>query len=176
MPASAKRGALGIRILGIDPGSRATGFGLIEDQGSRLVHIESGVIRASGADFTERLRDLHTRAGELFIRTTPDALAIERVFVSKNADSALKLGAARASVLCAGFSSTTEIGEYAPRAVKQALVGNGGADKEQVRHMVRVILGLVGAKLALDASDALAIAVTHSHSRRADRALRAATR
>ncbi len=156
-----------VRILGIDPGSRATGFGLIEDTGGQLVHVESGVIRTVGGNFTERLRDLHTRSCELFSRLAPDECAIEKVFVSKNADSALKLGAARASVLCAGFATTSDFGEYAPRAVKQALVGNGAADKQQVQHMVRIILGLPSKQLALDASDALAIAITHSHSRRA---------
>ncbi|MEM8983510.1 MAG: crossover junction endodeoxyribonuclease RuvC [Pseudomonadota bacterium] len=153
-------------ILGVDPGSRVTGYGVICQDGRRWLHVDSGVIRTSGKDFHARLRTIHAAAADLFIKHEPDELAIESVFVSANASSALKLGAARSAVLCASFAFGTEIHEYAPRAIKQAIAGNGAADKAAVQHMVR--LQLTGAPKGLphDASDALAIALCHAHSRR----------
>lgn len=163
-----------ITILGIDPGSRATGFGFIQVANGTIKMIESGVIRCSDQDFNVRLRTIHEEAGLLISRLQPDELAIEKVFVSRNADSALKLGAARAAVLCASFDQCSEISEYAARAVKQAVTGRGSADKEQVQHMVKIILGIGRERLAMDASDALAIAICHSHSRALKNTYRAA--
>jgi crossover junction endodeoxyribonuclease RuvC len=152
-----------IRILGIDPGSRVTGFGLIELEGSLTRPLEWGGIRTNGEHF-DRLRDIFDRLRALVERFEPDEIAIERVFMHRNADSALKLGQARAAALCATFASAVPIHEYAARQIKKALVGNGGADKEQVQHMVRLVLG-IGGSLEADAADALAAAVCHAQVR-----------
>ena len=152
-------------ILGVDPGSRITGYGVIRAEGHRWMHVGSGVIRSTGKDFNARLAAIHAAAAELFIRFEPDELAIESVFISANASSALKLGAARSAVLCASFAFGTPIHEYAPRAVKQAVTGRGGAEKEDVQHMLRLLVTDAPRKLPLDASDALAIALCHAHSR-----------
>ncbi|MEO0997744.1 MAG: crossover junction endodeoxyribonuclease RuvC [Pseudomonadota bacterium] len=154
----------GIRIIGIDPGSRATGYGVIDCRGTRLSLAGCGVIRTRSADFNERLKEIFEAAGELLGEYRPNELAIERVFVRNNADSALKLGAARAAVICASFGHGLPVHEYAPRAVKQALTGRGSADKDQVQHMVRTLLA-VTETLAHDASDALAVAICRSHDR-----------
>jgi crossover junction endodeoxyribonuclease RuvC len=152
-----------IRILGIDPGSRVTGFGVIALDGSQTRPLEWGCIRTSG-EHLDRLRQIHERVGELIESFRPDEIAIERVFLSRNADSALKLGQARAAALCATFSATATIHEYAAREIKKALVGNGGADKDQVEYMVRLVLGISDA-LEADAADALAAAVCHAQVR-----------
>ena len=152
-----------IRILGIDPGSRVTGFGLIELRGSLTRPVEWGGIRTNGEHF-DRLRDIFEQLGALVVRFRPDEIAIERVFLHRNADSALKLGQARAAALCATFGAAVPIHEYAARQIKKALVGNGGADKEQVQHMIRLVLGIEG-KLEADAADALAAAVCHAQVR-----------
>ena len=154
-----------IRILGIDPGSRITGFGLIEIAGSVTRPIEWGVVRTEGDHF-ERLRTIFERLGVVVARTQPAELAIERVFLHRNADSALKLGQARAAALCATFTTQLPTYEYAARQVKKAVTGNGAADKEQVQQMVRLVLGVSG-KLEADAADALAIAVCHAQCRAA---------
>lgn len=152
-----------IRILGIDPGSRVTGFGLIELRGSLTRPIEWGGIRTSGEHF-DRLREIFDRLGALVMRFRPDEIAIERVFLHRNADSALKLGQARAAALCATFAAAVPIHEYAAREIKKALVGNGGADKEQVQHMIRLVLG-IQETVEADAADALAAAVCHAQVR-----------
>lgn len=171
MRATARPDPKPLRILGIDPGSRVTGYGLIEQRAGQLKFLDAGIIRTDRGEFQARLRALHAEAQSLFARTTPDECAIENVFVSKNAGSALKLGAARASVMCAGFSHLDHIAEYAPRLIKQAIAGTGAAEKEQVRQMVKMILGLGEKGLTLDASDALAIAICHAHSRAAQQHL-----
>lgn len=153
----------GIRILGIDPGSQVTGYGIVEIVGSLTRPVIWGAIRTSG-DHSNRLRQIFTQVGELVALHRPDEIAIERVFVNRNVDSALKLGQARAAAICATFERTLPIHEYAPREIKKALVGNGGAEKSQVEHMVRIVLGLRGL-LQADAADALAIAICHSHAR-----------
>ena len=158
-------------ILGIDPGSRVTGFGVIRAAARRWVHVGSGVIRSTGGDFHARLKAIHSAAADLFMQYEPDELAIESVFVSANASSALKLGAARSAVLCASFAFGTSIHEYAPRAVKQAVTGRGSADKEEVKRMLRLLLTDAPDKVPLDASDALAIALCHAHSRDARAAI-----
>jgi crossover junction endodeoxyribonuclease RuvC len=157
--------SLRIRVLGIDPGSRRTGFGVIDCRGSSLAHVASGAIAVSGRQFAERLRTIFDRMRELAEEYRPDEIAIERVFVHKNADSALKLGQARGAALCAVLNGGMRVFEYAPRAVKHAVVGYGGAEKAQVAWMVRQALAFDG-KLGADAADALALAICHAQSRR----------
>lgn len=154
-----------IRILGIDPGSQVTGFGLIDVVGNKPVAVEWGDIRTSG-DHGERLREIFVALGAVVMRLVPTEISIERVFLSRNADSALKLGQARAAALCATFGAEIPIYEYSARHIKKAVVGRGAADKTQVQHMVRVILGLSESPAA-DAADALAAALCHAHSREA---------
>ena len=152
-----------IRILGIDPGSRVTGYGVLESDGSMTRHVVSGCISTQSLDFTERLNEIYTRVGALVAEHNPQQLAIERVFVHRNADSALKLGQARAAAICGTFGGELELFEYAARAIKQAVVGRGSADKEQVQHMVKAILMLEDLPLP-DEADALAVAICHAHS------------
>lgn len=153
-----------LRILGLDPGSRRTGFGVIDCQGPDNVHFTHGCIGAGGATLAERLRVIFEGVRELVALHRPQEVAVEQVFVNRNADSALKLGQARGAVLSA-LPEGLPIFEYAPRAIKLAVVGFGGAEKQQVAHMIRALLQLEG-RVAADASDALAIAVCHAHSRR----------
>ncbi len=162
-------GAQAVRILGLDPGSRRTGYGLIDCRAGEAAHVAHGCIVAVPAGdapgVAERLRAIFEGVEELIRTFRPDEIAVERVFVNRNVDSALKLGQARGAVLSA-VPRGTPVFEYAPRAIKVAVVGFGGADKRQVVHMMRSLLALSGA-LAADASDALAVAVCHAHSRRA---------
>jgi len=153
-----------LRILGLDPGSRRTGFGVIDCLGPNSVHFTHGCISASGATLAERLRVIFEGVRELVSLHCPQEVAVEQVFVNRNADSALKLGQARGAVLSA-LPQGLPIFEYAPRTIKLAVVGFGGAEKQQVAHMIRALLRLEG-RIAADASDALAIAVCHAHSRR----------
>ena len=153
-----------LRILGLDPGSRRTGFGVIDCQGPANVHFTHGCISASGATLAERLRVIFEGVRELVCLHRPQEVAVEQVFVNRNADSAIKLGQARGAVLSA-LPEGLPIFEYAPRTIKLAVVGFGGAEKQQVAHMIRALLRLEG-RIAADASDALAIAVCHAHSRR----------
>jgi crossover junction endodeoxyribonuclease RuvC len=157
-----------VRVLGIDPGSRRTGFGVIDCTGQHLVHVASGAIAVSGRQFTDRLRTIFERMRGLMIEYQPEEIAIERVFVHKNADSALKLGQARGAALCAVLSGEMRIFEYAPRAVKHAVVGYGAAEKTQVAWMVRRTLAFDG-RLTADAADALALAICHAQNRRVGR-------
>lgn len=171
-------GATDARILGLDPGSRRTGYGLIDCRAGATEHVGHGCIvpALSGADVpsaAERLRAIFEAVEALIAKFRPDEIAVERVFVNRNVDSALKLGQARGAALAA-VPRSTPVFEYAPRAIKIAVVGFGGADKRQVAHMMRALLALQGA-LAADASDALAVAVCHAHSRRAGWMERAAT-
>ena len=152
-----------IRVLGIDPGSRVTGYGLIETNGVRSRHLGSGCIRTISGDFPQRLGEIFNGVREVLAEWQPQEVAIEQVFVSRNASSALKLGQARGAAISAVVTLETPVFEYTPAAVKQGLVGNGRAEKEQVQHMVRVILGMQG-RMALDESDALAVALCHAHS------------
>ncbi|MGH8289190.1 MAG: crossover junction endodeoxyribonuclease RuvC [Steroidobacteraceae bacterium] len=155
-----------MRILGLDPGSRRTGYGVIERRGADWVHVVHGCVTVTGASdsLPERLRVIFESLRELITTHGPGEVAIERVFVNRNVDSALKLGQARGAALCA-VPKGLPVFEYAPRAIKLALVGSGAAEKVQVAHMIRTLLGLEG-RLAPDASDALAVAVCHAHSRR----------
>ena len=151
------------RILGIDPGSRVTGYGIIESNGSHSCHIASGCIRTQQKAFTERLGEIFLGLQQIIEEHQPDQVAIEEVFVDKNVSSALKLGQARGAAIAAAVVAQKPVFEYTPRLVKKALVGKGQAEKEQVQHMVKVLLSLQG-KFGLDESDALAIALCHAHS------------
>ena len=156
-----------MRILGIDPGSRITGYGVIEivpaapDRATCIAH---GVIRTGSGEFPDRLGAIFAGVQELIRDHAPTQVAVENVFVSRNPSSALKLGQARGAAITAAVSLGLPVSEYAPRLVKQAIVGRGGADKAQVQHMVCVLLSLREA-LAEDAADALAVALCHQHTR-----------
>ena len=156
--------AVKVRILGVDPGSRRTGFGVIECHGSDYVHVAHGCLNVGGAVMTERLRLIFDGLQALIEEHRPAEVAVERVFVNRNVESALKLGQARGAALCA-VPRGLPVFEYAPRAIKLALVGSGAAEKSQVSHMITTLLRLSG-RIGPDASDALAVAVCHAHSRR----------
>ncbi|MCW8886415.1 MAG: crossover junction endodeoxyribonuclease RuvC [Motiliproteus sp.] len=151
-------------ILGIDPGSRITGYGVINVVGSRSEYVASGCIRISGDHLPDRLQQVFEGVTEVISLHSPQEMAIEQVFMARNADSALKLGQARGAAIVAGVVKSLPVSEYAARAVKQAVVGKGSADKAQVQHMVRSILKLPGLPQA-DAADALAIALCHANTR-----------
>jgi len=152
-----------MRILGIDPGSRFTGFGIIDVQGDRATHVRHGVIRTGTGEFTERLGVIFEELREVIRAEAPAEVAVETVFLSHNAASALKLGQARGAAICAAISMGLPVAEYSPRSVKQAIVGRGAADKVQVQHMVSVLLQLRETP-AEDAADALAVALCHQHT------------
>lgn len=153
-----------MRILGLDPGSRRTGFGVIECRGGDCTHVAHGCIAVAGLTLVERMRLIFEALQKLITEHGPAEIAVERVFVNRNVDSALKLGQARGAALCA-VPHGVPVFEYAPRAVKLALVGSGAAEKFQVAHMIKTLLQLDG-RISPDAADALAIAVCHAHSRR----------
>ena len=152
------------RILGIDPGSRVTGYGIIDQAGQQISYVASGCIRTSGDALAERLGIIFAGVNTIIQQYLPDEMAIERVFMNKNADSALKLGQARGAAICASVHREVPVDEYAAREIKQAVVGNGGATKEQVQHMICVLLSLQKAPPS-DAADALGVAVCHGHHR-----------
>ena len=152
-----------MRILGIDPGLQVTGFGVIDFVNGELRLVAQGCIATSGGALADRLRLIHARVAGLIALHVPQEIAIERVFLSKNADSALKLGQARGAALAA-VPATLGVHEYAPRAVKLAVVGVGAAEKTQVAHMVKQLLRL-DLRLGADAADALAIAICHANNR-----------
>ena len=154
-----------VRILGLDPGSQRTGYAIVETQATRVAYIASGAIRTRGESLAARLQEIFAGVEALASEFRPDEVAIERVFMSRNADSALKLGQARGAALSATFANRPRVFEYAPREVKLAVVGTGGAQKEQVQLMVKRLLNIAG-PLTEDAADALAIALCHAHSRR----------
>ncbi len=154
------------RILGIDPGSQRTGVGIIDvDAAGRTTHVFHGPLLLLGdGDFSQRLKRLLQSLGEVIDTHRPDEVAIEKVFMARNPDSALKLGHARGAAICAVVLRDLPVSEYAAREVKLAVVGKGGAEKEQIQHMVGMLLNLKG-KLQEDAADALAVAITHAHVR-----------
>ena len=162
-----------VRILGIDPGSRKTGFGVVDAVDGKLIYVASGAVRSADGEFPDRLRLIFASVQRIATDYRPDVLAIESVFVHKNAQSALKLGHARAAALCATFFCELEVCEYAPREIKQAVVGTGSASKGQVQHMVMSLLQLDGPP-SPDAADALAAAVCHGHRRRLESRLKPA--
>jgi len=153
------------RILGIDPGSRLTGFGVLDFVGDRASYVASGTIKSPDGSFPERLKKIFDSVSDVVVQYQPDIVAIESVFMAKNAGSALKLGHARSAAICATFAFDIEVFEYAPREIKQAVVGTGSASKDQVQHMVVSLLQLDGVP-ASDAADALAAAICHGHQRR----------
>lgn len=150
-------------ILGIDPGSRLTGYGVIEQHKQSLTYLGSGVIRTQAEDLPTRLKRIYAGVTEIILQFKPDTFAIEQVFMAKNADSALKLGQARGTAIVAAVNQALPVFEYAARLVKQTVVGTGSADKAQVQHMVSKILNLSVSPQA-DAADALAIAITHANT------------
>jgi crossover junction endodeoxyribonuclease RuvC len=153
-----------IRILGIDPGSRRTGLGIIDCTTGNSKHVAHDVVQTFDENFPGRLKDIFDGVTAAIKRFSPHEVAIETVFLSKNPSSALKLGQARGAAICAAVNAGLPVAEYAPRQIKQSVVGGGGADKVQVQHMVRILLSLQGAVQA-DAADALAVAITHAHFR-----------
>lgn len=150
-------------ILGIDPGSRKTGFGIIHHHQGRSEYITSGVIRLPEAELPERLGIIHASVSELVELHCPQQLAIEQVFMARSAGSALKLGQARGAAIVACVAQQMAVAEYSARQIKQAVVGTGAADKAQVQHMVKVLLKLP-AEPQEDAADALAAALCHAHT------------
>ena len=151
-----------MRILGIDPGLRRTGWGVIEISGSRLSHVASGTCRSQGEALSERLLSLHVQLTEVLERHAPDAAAVEETFVNGNGAGTLKLGQARAMALLAPAQRGLVVGEYAPTVVKKAVVGVGHAAKAQVAHMVKLLLP-GAAPEGFDEVDALAVAICHAH-------------
>lgn len=151
------------RILGIDPGSRITGFGIVECVDGRTRYVESGCIRVGGGDFVGRLKAIFDGLSEVVETYAPTEVAIERVFMHRNPDSALKLGQARGAAICAVMTEDMPVHEYAPTEIKQAIAGKGNASKVQIQHMVKVLLNLPGTPQE-DAADALAAALCHAHT------------
>lgn len=148
------------RILGIDPGSRTTGYGIIEVSDRKARYIASGCIRTPQGELPTRLGAIYNGIAEIITQYEPGLAAVESVFMAKNAASALKLGQARGAAIAAAVTAALPVVEYAPRAVKRAVVGTGRANKEQVGFMVEMILKLPG-KPQADAADALAVALCH---------------
>jgi len=153
-----------VRILGIDPGSRVTGYGVIDFAPRRVSHVASGCIYARGDDLGERLCSIHREVGVVVETYRPAEMAIEQVFMARNPASALKLGQARAAAMLAGVLRGLALNEYMPNKIKQAVVGHGHAGKQQVQHMVKALLGLAEAPPS-DAADALAVALCHGNLR-----------
>lgn len=151
-------------ILGIDPGSCVTGYGLIREENRGLHYVDSGCIRTSGENLSQRLLQIFDGICQLMDDYSPNEVAIEQVFLHQNPNSALKLGHARGAAMVAAASHRVKIAEYSAREVKQSVVGYGGAEKEQVKHMVINLL-LLNRAPQNDAADALAIAICHSHMR-----------
>lgn len=154
-----------VRILGLDPGSLRTGYAIVETGPTRISYVVSGAIKTEGDTFTERLQEIFEAVDKLTGEFRPDEVAIESVFMHRNADSALKLGQARGAALSATFAVRPRVFEYAPREVKLAVVGTGSAEKGQVQLMVKRLLNIAG-PIGADAADALAIALCHAHSRK----------
>jgi crossover junction endodeoxyribonuclease RuvC len=149
-------------ILGIDPGSRTTGYGVINAEGQKLTYLDSGCIRTSEGALSQRLLEIFNGVCQLMETFNPHEVSIEQVFMHENASSALKLGHARGVAMVACASHRVKVYEYSPRQIKQSVVGYGGAEKEQVKQMVMRLLMLKSAPQS-DAADALAIAICHRH-------------
>ncbi|HSD68748.1 MAG TPA: crossover junction endodeoxyribonuclease RuvC [Woeseiaceae bacterium] len=154
-----------LRILGIDPGSRVTGFGVIDFTGDVPAFVASGAVASAEGSFADRLRIIFDSVSQIVAEYRPAVVAIESVFVNRNVGSALKLGHARSAAICATFAHDVIVVEYSPREIKQAVVGSGSASKEQIQHMVKAMLRLDGDP-APDAADALAAAMCYGHQRR----------
>src|SRR5579863_4613363 len=150
-----------VRVLGIDPGSQRMGFGVLDAVGARLTYVASGVIRTEKGEFADRLCEIFRCVQTLIAQYQPHEIAIEKVFVNRNPDSALKLGQARGAAICGAAETSADVFEYATRQIKQAVVGSGSAEKSQVQLMMRSLLKLDG-PVPADAADALAAAVCHA--------------
>jgi len=162
MPETAKL----FRVMGIDPGSVITGYGIIETDGARSFHLSHGHIRVKGSSFAEKLGYIYKSVNEVIDEWQPREVAVEQVFISNNPMSALKLGQARGAAITAVVTRDLPVSEYAARSVKQVVTGTGSADKVQVQTMVRALLQ-IDRPIQVDAADGLAIAVCHAHSRQA---------
>ncbi|MBZ0122894.1 MAG: crossover junction endodeoxyribonuclease RuvC [Roseovarius sp.] len=160
-----------MRVVGIDPGLRNLGWGVIDADGGRLAHVANGICRSEGDDLAARLLSLYRQLSEIVTRHAPDTAAVEQTFVNKDGAGTLKLGQARGIALLVPAQFGLAVGEYAPNTVKKTVVGVGHAQKVQVAHMVR--MQLPGAEIAgPDAADALAVAICHAHHARAPAVLR----
>lgn len=153
-----------MKILGIDPGTRITGYGLVEKRGNQLLHIDNGAIATrSNRDLADRLKTIHDGLAEIIEQYRPEAVAVEQIFVDRNVQSALKLGHARGTALLVGVNAGLPVFEYSATQVKSGVVGYGKASKNQVQQMVKMLLSLPEIAQE-DASDALAVAICHAHS------------
>ena len=160
-----------MRTFGIDPGSERTGYGCVETAGSRHRVVLCGAITTpAGASFPEKLLVIHQRLAALIAECQPDCVAIENLFYAVNARTALKLGHARGVAMLAAVEAGLPVVEYTPAEIKRAVVGYGRAEKEQVQHMVKLLLGMAAPPSPHDAADALAVAICHAHSHRVPRA------
>ena len=153
-----------IRIIGVDPGSRSTGYGIVDTDEVRLVHVASGFVRSGEGEWSDRLRTIFEQLGEVIDTHAPREFVIEKVFMHRNPASALKLGQARGVAILAGAVRALSVHEYSPNEVKQAVTGMGHASKEQIQYMTRVLLALREPPQA-DQADALAVAICHAHMR-----------
>lgn len=162
-----------MRVLGVDPGSRVTGYGIIDAKGSTLGYIDAGCLRITEESLSARLKLIYDGLSEVIDLHSPDVICIEQVFMARNPQSALTLGHARGAAMCAGVNRNLPTFEYSALQIKQAVVGRGRADKQQVQHMVRMLLGLPQ-KPATDAADALACAICHIHSSQMKNRIRSA--
>jgi crossover junction endodeoxyribonuclease RuvC len=151
-----------LRILGVDPGLRVTGFGIIERSGAKLQYVTSGCVRSGTGDLSLRLKTILDGLAEVIATHAPQEVAIEKVFVNVNPQSTLALGQARGTAICAAVLAGLPVSEYTALQVKQSVVGKGHAAKDQVQHMVRRLLALAGDP-SPDAADALACAICHAH-------------
>ncbi|MDW4499514.1 crossover junction endodeoxyribonuclease RuvC [Sulfitobacter sp. D35] len=150
------------RVIGIDPGLRTLGWGIIDVSGSRLVHVANGLCDSKGSNLATRLLSLHSQLSDVMRRYAPDLAAVEQTFVNRDGASSLKLGQARGIALLVPAQAGVPVGEYAPNKIKKTVVGVGHADKVQIAHMVR--MQLPGVEIAgPDAADALAVAICHAH-------------
>jgi len=152
-----------LRILGIDPGSRITGYGVIDVRGQNYRYVASGCIRIKSENFPERLKEIYVGVDEVISEYQPSLAAVEQVFVKLNVGGALKLGQARGAAICACVMRSLDVGEYMPNQIKKAVVGRGHATKEQIQHMVMMQLNLTASPQS-DAADALAIALCHAQT------------
>ena len=156
-----------MRVMGVDPGTQVAGWGVVQLQGSRILWIGHGAIRAKPSlPFAERLLAIHAGLTEAIRAHSPDWVSIEEVFYGKNVKAAIKIGESRGAALVCAAQAGVPVAEYAPTVVKKAVVGKGSAHKTQVQEMVRIILGLSEPPSPLDASDALALAICHCHRHR----------
>ena len=164
-----------MRVLGLDPGSRRTGYGVVERSGNQFRCIAHGtVVPGARRDLPQRLHDIATQVGEVIERTGPECVVVEKAFYHESVHSTLVLGHVRGALLVAAVSRGVAVAEYSPREIKMSVVGNGGATKDQVSFMIRRLLALRGA-LPVDAADALAAALCHLHRARLTAPARAAS-